>query len=736
MKRILPIVTCLGLSIGPSFAADASASKPKTLTRIDDIRALGRSQVRQAPAVKVRGVVTLRDVSAPVPGWLVLDDGARSIWVQISAAMEKSLFKGDISQLSQISQGDVLELEGLVRPGDYAPIIVPTHVDKSGSEPLPEARKVPVERLLSGAEDCQRVELEGVIQEVRLPASDGDRITFAIKAREHIFQIVAEHWSGIDPAQLIDAGVRVKGVFLPISNIRSEMVALRLRIAGPEDIAVLKKPPKDPFSIPRVPLDRLQPFSPDGISTHRCVTQGVVTFCSPGNFFFVQKKDVGVKVQSPGTTVAVGNHVEIAGFVDMSRQVASITGAVVRNLGQEAVPEPVSASINQLLNPSRPVLWMRVEKSDFDGRLIKIRGKLHRFETNKSQDQVILHMDMKDATADAHLLGLAPDQVDSLRHSWIEDADLELTGVCEMSFLDSSIPNVPKAAGFRLWLRSPADVRVVHMPPWWTPQRLKIALLISILAFVSVIAWSLTLRRTLKIRTARLEEVMSHHRNAELEFQSAQQERRRLAGDLHDGLQQMIAGVSYRLEAAIGQLEPDPAEARIQLNATRSALNATKTRLGECLWGLRQVEEESGDFTTLLRHVVDTSQHWPEGVVSLVVAGEPLVLSRDVMGSLLLLVQEAVGNALRHGHAQHVHVRLSYAIDEIGMEIEDDGSGFNPRSAPGTRDGHYGLEGMRQRMTWLGGTVSINSRPGSGTCISVHLPLDKIHTQVSFSPDK
>lgn len=672
--------------------------------------------------MKVRGVLTFRDRASP-PHWLVLDDGTRGIWVRVFSKREKDILKEHASILSAVSLGDVLEVEGVCRPGDYAPIIVPSRIAKVGVGELPEARKVPIERLVSGAEDCQLVELEGVIQGGGPPSSS--RAALALKAQGHLFRIVAEQWPDFDAAPLIDAKVRVRGIFLPISNVRSEMVALRLRIMGAEDITVLDPPPKDPFAAQRVSLDRLQPFSPAGISAHRCVTQGVVTFCSPGNFLFVQQGDVGVRVEQWRGAVNVGDLAEVAGFVDMSRQVASMKGAIVRSLGKGTQPDPVPVNLNQLLNPRRPISWESVAKSDFDGCLIRIRGELAKFETGKSQDQVCLHIDMETATVDAQLPGLSPKEISDLRQSWVEGADLELTGVCETIFLDSAIPNEPKATGIRLWLRSPQDVRVVGMPSWWTPPRLKIALSVSILALVSMIAWSLTLRHALKVRTNWLEEVISHHRNAELEFQSAQLERQRLAGDLHDGLQQMIAGVSYRLEAATGQLELDPAEAGAQLAAARSALNATRTKLGECLWGLRQVEEESGDFPPLLRHVLETSQHWPEGVVTLEVHGQPHVLSRNAMGNLLLLVQEAVGNALRHGHARHVAVRLDYTSDAIGMEIEDDGTGFDPRSIPGGRDGHYGLESMRQRMTWLGGTISISSQPDSGTCICIRLPLDK-----------
>lgn len=697
------------------------------LSRIADIRALSRAEAQKAPPVKVRGVVTLRDAFDPSPEWLVLDDGMESIWVQISIAKANRIWKGDDAGLKMLAVGDVLELEGACHPGGYAPVIVPSFIVKVGTSSLPPARKVDLARLLSGAEDCQRVELEGVIQGVNVPKPGADRVSLAVQAEGQTFQVIAERWPAIDPRRLIDARVRVRGVFSPISNFRAEMVALRIRIMGPDDVEVIDPPPEEPFDWPRVTLDRLRPFSPTGTSAHRCVTQGVVTFCAPGEFFFVQEGDVAVKVQAPGATVAVGDRVEISGFVDMSRLVGSMTGAVVRSLEHDTLPAPVRTTSSRLLNPQKVIEWERVVETDFDGRLVELRGRLRRVESNDAKKGAHLQIEMGKTNTTAHLVNASEAELAVVR-SWAEGSDVELTGVCEMVFVSSAIPNMPKVTGFRLWLRSPQDVRILHAPPWWTPQRLTLALIVAVLAFVLVFGWSFALSRTLRRRTARLEDVMRHHRDAELEFQSAQQERQRLAADLHDGLQQMIAGVSYRLEAAMGEMERDPLEAQDQLAATRRALTATKTGLRECLWGLRQVEEGPGDFAALLRHAVDTNEHWPPGFVVLEAGGEPFALSRDVMGSLLLLVQEAISNALRHGRAQRVRVRLRYAVSELELEIEDDGAGFDPQSAPGTRDGHYGLEGMRQRMSWLGGTVKITSQAAHGTRVSIRLPREKACT--------
>jgi len=110
-------------------------------------------------------------------------------------------------------------------------------------------------------------------------------------------------------------------------------------------------------------------------------------------------------------------------------------------------------------------------------------------------------------------------------------------------------------------------------------------------------------------------------------------------------------------------------------------------------------------------------EHWPKGLVTVEVEGEAFSLSRQVMGSLLMLMQEAVGNACKHGKASAVKVTLHYFADRFEMAIRDNGRGFDPEQVPGTRQGHHGLESMRLRMKWLGGQLKVTSHPGNGTLI-------------------
>lgn len=696
--------------------AIACQAEPVILTEVAQIRALSREEAAEARPVKLRGVVTWRD-SDSRPSFFV-HDGQWNIWVDRSTATTRGVWRGGEINAAECSIGSIVEIDAVTDPGGYAPCIVPHSFRRVGRGPLPEVRRPPLESLLSGREDGQLVEMEGVVQAISPPDRYGDSRVM-VMVGGHPCRVASESGRDLDGRKLVDARVRVRGVLVPLPNLRAQVAGLRMNVMGPGDFEVIKPPPADPFLAPRVSLNRLLPFSPEAEPFHRKVTEGVVTFAEPGSFFFLQEGESSVRVQSDSAAVSPGDRVEVAGFIDTSRTLAALTGALVRPLGRSAVPEPVGVTVHRILHPDFRNDFEKVADSDFSGRLVRFPGQLLRVERKDGSSAPVLVIASEGEVFQAHL----PASQREIPAGWVEGAKLELTGIPELDFKeDSSTQSSFSITGFRLWLRSPKDVRVLSVPSWWTPQRLGLALSGVLAVLVLAIGWNLALRRLLRKRSLLLEEVMREHRDSELEFQAARQERRRLASDLHDGLQQLMAGAAYRVEAAAAHLGEVPPAVEAQLTAARRALVRSQDGLREALWGLQHMEEDSDDFTALLRHAVGSIEHWPAGAVEVSSHGTPFQVSRQVMGSLLLLMQETVGNAFKHGAATRVGVSLRYQPSQLELRIDDNGRGFDPAKAPGPREGHFGLESARLRMKWLGGSVEIDSAPGRGTRIVCIVP--------------
>jgi len=711
-KRFMHATLAVVLAGWPCPATAAA----RVLTNVAEVRALTRDEAAKSLPVRLRGVVTWQDCD-PQPAFFI-HDGQWNIWVDRTTARNRGVWQGGEPAVDESTIGAIVEIEGITDAGGYAPCIVPVRFKRVGTGPLPDARRVPLERLLSGCEDGQRVEVEGVVQAVSPPDEFGDSKVM-VMMDGHPCRVASENGRLLDPVKWVDARVRVRGILVPLPNLRAEAAGLRMNVMGPDDFEILVRPPADPFHAPRVTLNRLLPFSPEANPFHRKVTEGVVTLAVPGQFFFLQEGASSVRVQSDTASVQPGDRVEVAGFIDTTHTLAALTGALVRPMGRTAVPAPVEVSVKRILHPDFRNMFEKVAEADFSGRLVRFQGQLVRIERKDKDDPPSLLIVADGCVFPAFL----PADDGRLPANWVEGARLELTGVSELDFKEDATTQASiSITGFRLWLRSPQDVRVLSVPSWWTPPRLALALLGVVAVLVLALGWNFALRRLLHKRSLLLEEVMREHRDSELEFQAAQHERRRLASDLHDGLQQLMAGAAYRVEAAAAHLGDMPPVVEAQLTAARRALVRSQLGLREALWGLQHMEEDTDDFVALLRHAVGTVEHWPAGAVVVTCQGTPFGVSRQVMGSLLLLMQETVGNAFKHGRAQQVRVALSYDPAILEMRVGDDGCGFDPASAPGPSAGHFGLESTRLRMKWLGGSVEIESAPGVGTTVICTVP--------------
>jgi|GEM_PF-738962 len=702
----------------PTLSGEVTPAGRSVITRVAEIRALSREDAGRALPVRIRGVVTWCDLSKN--GDFVVDDGEQGIYVTYIAARQCSVTY-DAHPLEPATEpGALVEIEGVSDPGGYAPVIAPKVIRRVGSAPLPAPRHPPMERLLAGNEDAQRIEVEGVVQQVDGPDTLGIT-SMTLMVEGHSFLIGFWRGSEID-ASLVDARVRVSGILSPRLNLRSEVTGCTIITMGAGDLQIVTPAPVDPFLAPRFALDHLLSFSPDREPFHRRVINGVVIFSKAGHFFFLQQGDTGVRVESTSANVTVGDSVEVAGFVETTHTLASIAGGMVRSLGKGTVPAPLAVGVKQILNSKRRHYPGKPDIEDVSGRLLRLRGKLILIERDEKKFLRSLLLESEGQT----FLAMPSDQESewsAQSEAWVEGSELELSGACELEFMDVALKRNSPAniTGFKLWMHTPGGVKVLSRPSWWTPARLQHALGFATVIIGVAAVWIFLLRWLLRRRTERLEQVMRSHRDVELEYDSAQRERLRLAVDLHDGIKQYLAAATFRVDAAAGYLPDAPVAAAAHLETAHNTLLRTQTELEECLWGLHAVAEGTPDFVNLLHHVIASNEHWPKDSVLITLEGTPRYLPRDVAGGLLLLFQEAGGNAFLHGHATHLAVTVNYAAESLDLRVVDNGTGFDPRAVPGSRAGHFGIDGMNQRMRWLGGTLQILRRP-SGMEILAKLP--------------
>lgn len=204
-------------------------------------------------------------------------------------------------------------------------------------------------------------------------------------------------------------------------------------------------------------------------------------------------------------------------------------------------------------------------------------------------------------------------------------------------------------------------------------------------------------------------------------FQEREQERHRIAADIHDGSLQMLTAATYKSSNAIAQLDANNiADAKSSIAAAGSAIEGAIQQLRDALVDLRRSSvEEGGLMQTISKFADDVSTLWGTEVhIEGDVRHEPPI---PVALAAFQILQEGLVNALKHAESSQVWVRIS--DDDDGMVhivVQDDGSGFDPDAEVGAD--HVGMRLMRERASHVGGRIEVRTEPGAGTKLEAILP--------------
>ena len=212
------------------------------------------------------------------------------------------------------------------------------------------------------------------------------------------------------------------------------------------------------------------------------------------------------------------------------------------------------------------------------------------------------------------------------------------------------------------------------------------------------------------------------HAAIQRQYRAIIAERSRLASELHDTLEQGLAGIQLQLGAVAKSLDTSPRNARHALGIASEMLRYS---LGEARRAVMDLRHGALDTRDLAGALADIAEQMTTGT-SLQATVRATGAARPLQGAnehhLLRIGLEALTNAIKHSGAAHVDVALGFADDAVDLVVTDDGAGFSTTRLDDA-DGHFGLRGIRERVDKMGGVLTLGNRPEGGAMVAVRIPL-------------
>ena len=496
---LFPILFAAGLCLLQPLAHAQSAKDPagglRTITTAREAHSLTDEESKSAILVHLQGVITYfdPDFGAGQPAIFIHDDTG-DIFIQmickLTCEASKPLFVGAL-----------VDVRGVSAPGGFGPVVQSREIRILGSAPLPpNPPRVSLAVLKTGTEDAQWVEVEGSVHQViEYPHS----VTLILELPDGPLPITMIKTPGATYSNLVDAQVRIHANAAPTTNSDNQMIGVHLQSPNISALQVIKPAPSDPFASTAIPINRLLSREYFSTASHRIHLRGNVTLQWPGSMLCIRDATRGICAQTTqDTPVAMGDLVDLAGFVETDDNAPVVTDAVFRIVGNNHPVTPQRATPDMILD------------GGFSSELIQIDGQLIGYDLTTSDATLQL------SSGETLLPAILPKSLVGAQGSaWKVGSRLRVTGICSVRVVDvqSNVRGgVAVTKSFRVLMRSPADVTVLEEPSWWTPSHAILLLSLALTAALGVLVWAVVLRRRVEQQAFLLRESEGRFRHMAL----------------------------------------------------------------------------------------------------------------------------------------------------------------------------------------------------------------------------
>jgi signal transduction histidine kinase len=687
--------------IDASLATTTKAPPPlPILRRVVDVQLLSQYEAELGYPVQIQGTVTYVN---PGAGLATLRDSSGATFFSLPEQPDETT--------SSITRGTVVRIIGRTQRGSFAPTVVvvgdaPVGIEIVSRRTQPRPTHLDADDLNNPANQSRYVEVRGVVRgHAPGPLKFGEgNIAISISASGGPFEAIlpATDKTAAEIDKLIGAVVTVRGIYVPIATQFHKLIGIQL-LAQDWSELLIEDPGLGAFAeIPIRTVNSVLKFQPGTRLRQR--VSGIVTMDDPERGFYLADRTGWLWVETPQRDpVWPGVMVQVVGFPSDKDGYPALLNAVFAVVGDTNQPQPLTVTASGAYS------------GIFHGAPVRMQGKVVDHLIQPDSQSVLLESD--DHFYQVRLLA---DRIAPLPELPSVGSLVEVSGICVNEFRRGAQNQTTNTAGFHsvsfyLHVRRPSDLALIAPPPFWTGRRVVWALLLIAVALVASMAWIHALRRQVERQTLFIED--------KLERETVMEERTRIARELHDTLEQELAGIQMQLDAASGNLGTAPEVAAETLDMARAMLRHSRNETRRSVWDLRSTALETGDLESAFQEVMSMLHGQnPDVKISITCRGERKRLPTQIENNILRIAQEAVNNAVEHARPKHIKIALDYQPASVTLRVSDDGAGFAPGHELSAKDGHFGLAGMRERARKIKGRITIESKPNAGTLVALTVP--------------
>ena len=499
---------------------------------------------------RIRGVVTFKGTVGKTDYLFVQDDTGGIGVSSLSDTLN-----------SRLEQEALVEIQGERKPGKSAPVVQASQIEIVGKGTLPKPLTHPMEYFVEERGEGRWVEVQGVVRSVE---PDG---TIQLVERGELLLVSPNHAAGAVSPALVDSLVKIRGVMC-FSTDRGQM----LLVPSLDDIQVLEPALPDPFMIPSNSIAALNSTNWPVQQLHRLRLTGLVTY-QDRHLLFIQDRSDGLRVQTVAAPAMLeGDRIEAVGFIETKGGHAlTLVESQVRKIGSATPPDPVPADIPGILQGRHDATLARLEAVSSEQVSSSVGDTL---QLRAGQTTFLAKL----VRGNGKMAAVAP------------GSRVRVTGIVRVESepsqqLEGFSYSEPLAGSFELLLRSPEDVVVLAQPPWWTMNHALMLAGTLLLVLLVAFGWIQALRYCVRQRTLQLQSTMTQLRK-ETQLSATLAERNRLAGEIHDSVEQGLNGLILHLDT-IAKLADHPGKVREYLSLARNMVAFSRAEVKHAVWDLQ-----------------------------------------------------------------------------------------------------------------------------------------------------